>query len=278
MRFVGIDLGWTRGGTGLCAVADGRVLDSARVATDQEILGWVGPHVGGNVIAAVDAPLIVRNVAGRRPCDRMISRCFGAYHAGAHSANLGLASFRQGVRGERVVKTLGLSVDPFFEPGQPVRRALEVYPHPAIIALFGLPLTLKYKAKAGRPLASRSLALGELMRLLEGLEGADPALDVRAGPRWEVLRTLAAAPSSSGELDQVEDEVDAHVCAYVGLYYWTQGERRCRVVGDIDSGYILTPVDDRQVTCLEEQRGLLFDQPPSRPAASLDPVKGRSNP
>jgi predicted RNase H-like nuclease len=50
----------------------------------------------------------------------------------------------------------------------------------------------------------------------------------------------------------VEDELDAFVCAYVAAYYWTHGTRRCRVVGDLESGYIVTPVSERQARCLDE--------------------------
>src|SRR5207247_10288913 len=105
------------------------------------------PYIGGDMIIAIDAPLIVRNATGRRACERAISRCCGAHHAAAHSSNLALQAFRAGVRGERLTQALGLSIDPLFEPGSGVRRAIEVYPHPAIVALFELPLTLKYKAK-----------------------------------------------------------------------------------------------------------------------------------
>lgn len=48
--------------------------------------------------------------------------------------------------------------------------------------------------------------------------------------------------TSNGQLDLIEDELDAFMCAYIGFYYWTHGASRCRVVGDVDSGYIVTPV------------------------------------
>src|SRR5205823_14242984 len=122
---------------------------------------------------------VVRNATGRRHAERLISRCFGAYHAAAHSSNLGLPAFRDGIRGERLAAALGLGIDPAFQPRAPVRRAVEVYPHTAIVALFGLSSTLKYKAKAGRTVESRAAALGELLAHLESLRTADPPLDVR---------------------------------------------------------------------------------------------------
>ena len=247
MKFIGIDLAWSlSGGTGLCAIEDGRVTASARLSTDEEILAWLGPRVQGEVLVAIDAPLIVRNETGQRPCDRLISRCFGAHHASAHAMNLGIPAFREGVRAERIARALDLDIDPEFEPRTSIRRAIEVYPHPAIVALFLLPVTLKYKAKPNRTIRARSAALGELLRHLEGLIDAHPSLDVTSAPRWNELAATVSDPLSSAALVRAEDEIDAFVCAYVGLYYWVHGTKRCRIAGDVESGYIVTPVTEDQ--------------------------------
>jgi predicted RNase H-like nuclease len=232
-------------------VEQGVTVASGRVASDREILDWLQPYTDGDVVVAIDAPLVVLNLTGRRPCEREISRCFGAHHAAAHSSNLGLPAFRAGVRGGRIARELGLSIDPSFEPGSAVRRAIEVYPHPAIVALFALPLTLKYKAKSGRATAGRCAAFAQLLAHLEGLADASPPLDVTASPRWRDLRLAVAEPATGAALDRAEDEIDAYVCAYVAEYYWTHGLARCRVVGDLDSGYIVTPVTPAQGACLD---------------------------
>jgi predicted RNase H-like nuclease len=252
MRFIGVDLAWTaRGGTGLCAIEDNSVQASGRVRSDEELLRWLRPLVEHDVVVAIDAPLIVRNLTGRRRAERVISRCFGAHHASAHSANLGLPAFREGVRGERLAAALELDVDPTFPPRVPVRRAVEVYPHTAIVALFGLASTLKYKAKPGRTLHSRAAALGELLDHLEALRTADPPLDVRTAPHWAELRATMTDPRTGAELARAEDEIDAYVCAYTALFYWTHGTTRCRVAGDATNGYILTPVTPELAACLD---------------------------
>jgi predicted RNase H-like nuclease len=193
----------------------------------------------------------VRNHTGRRPCDTLISRCFGRYHAGAHSANLGLPSFRDGVRGERLAAALGIGIDPEFDVGRPVRRAIEVYPHPAIVALFDLPQTLKYKGKPGRTVESRKLALSELLDHLESLRRRDPPLDVTTAPRWQELRERVESATAPIHLSRVEDEIDSIVCAYVVMYFWAHGTTRCRVAGNMASGYIVTPVSPAQGECLD---------------------------
>lgn len=252
MKFIGVDLAWSlSGGTGLCCVEDGHVSASGRVSSDDEILEWIRPHLESDVLVAIDAPLILRNETGRRPCDQLISRCFGAQHASTHSANLGLPAFAGGVRAEALAIALGLDVDPEFEPRTSVRRAIEVYPHPAIVALFDLPVTLKYKAKPGRSPESRISELSSLVQLMEGLVGAEPPLDVRSAPRWDAIKRVVSEPRSMSDLSRVEDEIDAFVCAYIALFYWWHGTDRCRVAGDTVHGYIVTPVDDAQAACID---------------------------
>jgi predicted RNase H-like nuclease len=69
---------------------------------------------------------------------------------------------------------------------------------------------------------------------------------VAASPRWRDLRLAVAESATGAALDRAEDEIDAYVCAYVAEYYWTHGTARCRVVGDLESGYIVTPVTPAQ--------------------------------
>jgi predicted RNase H-like nuclease len=254
MRFIGVDLAWTsRRGTGLCVIERNRVQASGRVGGDEELLRWLKPLVQDDVVVAIDAPLIVRNLEGQRDAERLISRCFAAHQAGAYPANLSLPAFREGVRGEWLAAALDLGVDPTFPPRVPVRRAVEVYPHTAIVALFGLATTLKYKGRPGRTLESRAGALGELLDHLESLDTADPPLEVRAGSRWPELRATVADPRTGADLARAEDEIDAYVCAYTALYYWTHGATRCRVAGDATDGYILTPVTAELAACLDRQ-------------------------
>jgi hypothetical protein len=119
---------------------------------------------------------------------------------------------------------------------------IEVYPHPAMVSLFGLSFTLKYKAKRGRTVHDRRQAFAALTSHLEKLTMSNPPLSVATTARWEELRDALVVAHSNGQLDLVEDELDAYMCAYIGFYYWTHGASRCRVVGDVDSGYIITPV------------------------------------
>jgi predicted RNase H-like nuclease len=86
--YLGIDLGWTTGWTGLAIVSDmGKLTASGRVRTDGEIADWIGTQPGQVLVAAVDAPLILPNDTGQRLPERLIGRVFGGFGASAHTSN-----------------------------------------------------------------------------------------------------------------------------------------------------------------------------------------------
>jgi predicted RNase H-like nuclease len=242
VRIVGIDLAWgRRAATGLCAVEGARVLDSASVRTDAEIEAWVRRSWAEGLLLAIDAPLIVRNRRGHRPCDVALAGAFRAQRVALYPANLGRPAFRNGGRAAALARRLGASVDPLgpWRPG--ACRAIDVYPHAALVALFDLSETLKYKARAGRRLEGRRAAFATLLDCLRALAAFDPPLDVTTGPRWAALEGGVAAAASGAALDRLEDELDAHVCAYVGLYHLAWRGSRSVVVGDAARGYVVTP-------------------------------------
>ncbi len=153
VRLLGVDLAWgSRARTGLAALdASGRLLDLRDVRTDEEIVDWVSTWAPGPCVVGIDAPIVVRNPTGARHCERLVTRYFGRHHAGAHPANTGNPAFAGGsTRALRLAGVLGLDVDPRSASG---RRSLEVFPHPATVALFELPSVVRYKDKPGRDLA-----------------------------------------------------------------------------------------------------------------------------
>jgi predicted RNase H-like nuclease len=245
VRFVGVDLAWgERRNTGLCALDEvGTVLGSTRARDSAAIRDWVAPYLGSGAVVAVDAPLVVPNDRGCRPCEALVTATFGRREAGAYPANRGNPNFADGGRAWHLAADLGLSVGPACTPRARVDRMIEVYPHTAIVCLFDLDKTIKYKRRRGRAVVQRKACFAELGDLLESLGTREPGLDLAGSSHWRRLRDELAAASSGADLDRAEDEVDAYVCAYVALYYWYWGSARCAVLGDIENGYIVTPVD-----------------------------------
>ncbi|MBU3750654.1 MAG: DUF429 domain-containing protein [Mycobacterium sp.] len=235
MYYVGVDLAWGRHGpTGVAALDEAGALCHVGVAGgDDDVVAQLQPYVAGACVVAIDAPLVVTNPSGNRPCEAALNRDFRRFHAGAHPANTGLAWFADGGRGARLCARLELDLDP---RSSDARRAFEVYPHAASVVLFGLDKTLKYKQKPGRGFPELRSELLRLMDFIEGLDG----LAVDRCQDWLSLRTAVEAAARKSELRRAEDPVDAVLCAYIARYA-AQHPHKVTIYGDAATGCIVTP-------------------------------------
>lgn len=239
MYFVGLDLAWgERNPTGVVVVdGKGALVQVSAHTDDAGILAAIRPHVADDCVVGIDAPLIVTNPRGNRPCEAALNKDFTKFQAGAHPSNTSKAEFANGTRGGRLAAAIDLDLDPHSP--RP-RRALEVYPHAATISLFRLGRTLKYKDKKGRKFEKMQSEMLRLMTLIEGLKDADVPLRVTPHDDWQQLRTSVETATRKSELRKAEDQVDAVLCAYVALYSVRRPDD-VTVYGDIETGYILTP-------------------------------------
>src|SRR6202035_5005135 len=177
--------------------------------------------------------LIVKNLTGHRPCEAALNHDFQRFDAGARPAFAEKPEFND-PRGARIAYALTLDMNP---GSSSPRRAIEVYPHPATVALFGLEKTLKYKRGT---FESRQHELLHLMTLIEGLDKASPRLRVNHNVSWVELRKRVEAATRPVQIDRDEDPVDAVVCAYVALFSYHRPED-VTLYGDFATGYIVTP-------------------------------------
>jgi predicted RNase H-like nuclease len=156
VRFISLDLAWSaRNLTGAAVVegddSRGRLVGTGLLRRDEDVVEFVLAHVGKEpAIIAIDAPLVVPNEAGRRPAEAEIGSVFARYRASAHSASRKRLGPNGTVRGEELVDRLedkGFVHRAEVEAPTPVRQAIEVYPHPAIISIFDLDQIIKHKAR-----------------------------------------------------------------------------------------------------------------------------------
>ncbi len=239
MHYVGVDLAWGKERpTGLAVLdAAGRLVHLSAQGKDDAILSALATYTERDCLVAFDAPLVVTNPTGNRPGETALNRDFARFDAGAHPSNTGKRELADGPRGARLATALGLDMDP--KSSSP-RRAIEVYPHPATVALFRLGRTLKYKHKTGRPLAQLRDELLKLTGLLEGLESASPPMHLKANRDWGELVEAIGSAERKSDLRRAEDQVDAVVCAYVAMFAEHNPELTT-TYGDFATGYIVTP-------------------------------------
>lgn len=211
-------------------------------------------------IVAVDAPTLIPNATGSRLPDKLSHKYFGRYHAGCYPANLSLPFAQRTVSFGLELEARGFAHAPAIVPQQLGRFQIEVFPHPAIVHLFGLERILKYKK--GR-LSERRL---ELMKLQHYILEILPTLIPPLNPdfRFSILdcgvgvtdgsaeskvtgQTLIENPAkiknslTGAALKAVEDKLDALICAYVAAHWWYWGLERNLVLGDATTGYIVVP-------------------------------------
>jgi len=241
--FVGIDLAWgTRAPTGLAAVAeDGSLMRSATVRTDDDVVAWVDGLGARPVVVAIDAPLVVSNATGMRACEKAVSRAFGAFGASCHASSRARPQFDP-PRAEVLARRCGWRAHPHpaaVRAGHgPV--AIEVYPHAAMVGLFALGSVLPYKARAGRSVGLRRAAMLEVLHHLETV----PELRLEGHARWQSLRAAVGTATRHVDLERVEDEVDAVLCAHLA-WLWAHRPTALQVYGDADGFIVATPPPTR---------------------------------
>jgi predicted RNase H-like nuclease len=241
-RFLGVDLGWQSGPTGLCCLhmaADRLELVALdRLQTTADILAWIAHWTEGatNAVVAVDAPTLIPNEAGMRLPDRLAHKHFGRYDAGCYPANRGRPFAAKLIAFGLALEALGFEHRPHSEPKPEGRFQLEVFPHPVTVHLFGLSKILKYKKGT---LAQRRPELQKLRQYqLDVLPTLDPALTLQEADLPEI-------PTTGAAMKAVEDQLDALTCAYAAAHWWVWGLERNWVLGDVSEGYIVVPAPAR---------------------------------
>lgn len=237
-RFLGVDLGWQSGPTGLCCLhldeGSLRLVALDRLQTVDDILAWISRWAEGstNAVVAVDAPTLIPNETGMRLPDRLAHKHFGRYDAGCYPANLGRPFATKLVAFGLALESLGFRHQPHSQPQPEGRFQLEVFPHPATVHLFGLSKILKYKKGT---LAQRRPELEKLRQYqLSVLPTLAPALNLQEADLPEI-------PFAGAAIKAVEDQLDSLTCAYVAAHWWTWGMERNWVLGDRAEGYIVVP-------------------------------------
>lgn len=210
--------------------AIGSVPDPARLLS-------AAAHIAGEpaALVAIDMPVSTVPILGRRAADRQVSRTFGAQWCSAHTPS----PIRPGSIGADLSRHIAATGYPLATaatpPGTP-GRLVEVYPHPALLALLKRDRRVPYKiAKASNYWKGASIPeridrlLAEFAAILGGLA---IVIDGIAIPLPN-----AADVGSLSALKPLEDAIDALVCCWVGVEYLAG---RCQPLGD-DTAAIWCP-------------------------------------
>jgi len=157
-------------------------------------------------MVVADIPLARTVITGRREADNLVSQKFGAQGCSTHTPpKTGLGPVSEGLR------------DGFAKAGFPLATLqfsipclVETYPHPALLALMQTDYRVKYKARAwkGMPASVAHEKRHEQFQLIAlKLKGAIDGVSL----------TRPKERLTSTNLKLLEDQIDALVCAWVGI-------------------------------------------------------------
>jgi predicted RNase H-like nuclease len=243
--FIGIDLAWRSdtnhtGGAVLAGDQSGVALRklSEGLTTLSKVRAFIQLHTQVDSVVAIDAPLIIRNPKGQRPCEKEIGHRFGAAHASAHTSNLELYPDAGSVKLANHLQEQGFQHCP-----EPHGRFLggkwffEVYPHPAHVVLFERSRIIKYKK--GR-VSSRKRGLHEFRESIRHFlcPSTPPLMD---DSQHHSLLERPLDDMKGSALKHYEDILDATFCAYLAAYFWAWSYERNEMIGTREMGYIINP-------------------------------------
>lgn len=209
--------------TAFTDIVEGHAPDWSRPAAgsapDAQWLLQVASKLAGEAVTlvAIDMPVATVPILRRRAADQAVSTRFGSRWCSAHSPS----PARPGALGadlSRQFTDLGYPVATKTTPPGMTRRLVEVYPHPALLALLNRERRVPYKVRKastywkGSPIPERiDRLLHEFANILHGLEQYIDDTPIHL-PRADDVKTLSA-------LKPLEDALDALVCCWIGGAY-----------------------------------------------------------
>ena len=245
MLLVGFDSAWTAANSGaligVLRADDGKFqeLGSPLVVNYSEaentVLAWQAQHKPATTIVLLDQPTIVKNTAGQRPVENLVASPVSLRYGGMQPANTARKDmFGKDAPVWRFLTRFGGPADPF----EPVAgtRVFETYP---VLAMIALEWTLPDSRPAGRlpkynPQRRKTFSISDWCHVCGLTSHA-----FRERGLLEVVRWLEDAASSTTPRKRDQDGLDACVCLLAALYL--SERRKCLMVGDQNTGYIVVP-------------------------------------
>ena len=214
-------------------------------------------------LAAIDQPMIVRNETGSRPVDRVAGSLIGYIGGGTQSANLSKAAlFGAHSPFMHFLSELGAVEDPLAARAAKAGSfIIEVYPALALPSLHS-PFAERLGAPKYNP-SNKNFRQKDWKAVTEVVACLARRHKIEGLEAWaKELGEKKHKTKKSAKEDQ--DRLDAAICALVG-YLWRFGPSgEVTMIGDLDSGYMITPISADTRSTLEEgaqEKGTSFCVP-----------------
>jgi predicted RNase H-like nuclease len=173
---------------------------------------------GGDVdLVAVDMPIATMPFSARRAADNAISVAFGGRGCAAHSPS----AQRPGALGAELsgeICKAGYQLTTTIDDAKGTRKLIEVYPHPALLALLRASYRIPNKVQESSKYWPGIDVRGRIARLLSRFANIHAAVKSEIDGVTFSLPTPGSV-SSLSSLKRYEDALDALVCGWVAAQF-----------------------------------------------------------
>ncbi|WP_291375018.1 DUF429 domain-containing protein [Devosia sp.] len=207
----------------------------------------VTPRSGARSFVALDQPTIVPNATGSRPVDKIAAALISWIGGGVQPANRSKRGmFDDDAPVWAFKAALGAIEDP--EGARTARTGMfiaEVFPALALPSLAvqfcGRLLGPKYN-----PGRRKTFRLDDWHTVLTCTAAAGLSLQIARLAEWCEDHRVAAAPNKADQ-----DLLDGVLCALVGFIWLFEPRSRSLMIGDLETGYMITPAEGAARTRLQ---------------------------
>lgn len=199
------------------------------------------------VLVAIDQPTLVPNCTGMRPVERVAASLISRLRSGVQPANRGKREmFGPDAPIWKFLECIGARENPpSARTAKEGLHLMEVFPALALPALE--PAIMERKRAARYNPKNKNFSLRDWKLVASAVRCHADALHLKPLSRWASEAAKCAAPKKKDQ-----DCLDAAICLLIALY-WRRAPRDCSIViGDAETGYMVTPVSSESREILEE--------------------------
>jgi predicted RNase H-like nuclease len=243
---VGFDSAWTDSSKvpgAICAVeinaAGSRSFLQPALATFDQAIAFIKEQSARSelCLVAIDQPTIVNNLRGSRPVERVVATAISYVGGGVQPANRSKENmfgddapiwrFKSALKGSDDVETCNLNSKGLF--------IAEVFPAFSLLtfnsAFWGRKLAPKYN-----PLNKRMFKLSDWKSVAATLAKIAHHEGLKEAAEWADRQAINPTPRKADQ-----DKLDSLICALIGMRWLFDDRVNNVVIGDIATGYIISP-------------------------------------
>lgn len=199
-------------------------------------------------LVALDQPTVVPNAAGSRPVDKVAASLVSFVGGGVQPANRS----KTGMFCEDAPLWSFLSALDAKQAPIEARAAnsghflIEVFPALALPALEEA-FAKRLCAPKYNPQNRKKFRIADWQAVVRAVQKTAGQLGVRALAEWACQMRVLTVPRKSDQ-----DMLDATICALIGLIWRAGPAHRATMLGDLQTGYMVTPISDATWPRLEQ--------------------------